>query len=271
MADLMRHGDAPPHALRLAPDAARPDPTLGVFTTVLVRGGAPVGLGAHLARLGADIAALGGAPLPLGVAGRAAAAAARVRGDAGRLRLDWRPQAPDEVSVACGPVPRPLPGAVPLAPVLLPGGLGAHKWRDRRLLDALADRLGAVPLIVDADGHVLEAAWASVLALEDDVLVAPREDGRLLPSTARARVCADAATLGLGVRTEPLTLGRLAASDAVLVASALRGPLPAVAPGTRAPAPSPALRELATAWRSGASEQPDADSGRARRRSRARP
>ena len=37
-------------------------------------------------------------------------------------------------------------GAEPamLAPAVLPGGLGAHKWRDRRLLDELAERIEAV-------------------------------------------------------------------------------------------------------------------------------
>ena len=30
------------------------------------------------------------------------------------------------------------PGAVALHPVTLPGGLGAHKWADRRLLASLA-------------------------------------------------------------------------------------------------------------------------------------
>ena len=78
--------------------------------------------------------------------------------------------------------PRALP--IVLTPYVLPGGLGEHKWRDRRLLDALSAD-GTTPLILDADGTVLEAAWASVLIRRDGVLYTPREDGRILPSTSR--------------------------------------------------------------------------------------
>ena len=71
------------------------------------------------------------------------------------------------------------------APALLPGGLGRHKWVDRRLLAGLEQRLGAVPLLVDLDGDVLEAAFANIWIAEHDVLVTPPLDGRFLPGTAR--------------------------------------------------------------------------------------
>ena len=53
-----------------------------------------------------------------------------------------------------------------IEPVTVPGGLGAHKWRDRRWIDALADAVApAHPLLVDLDGLVLEAgarrSWPS--------------------------------------------------------------------------------------------------------------
>ena len=43
---------------------------------------------------------------------------------------------------------------------MLPGGLGEHKWIDRDLLDAQSAD-GTTPLILDADGTILEAAWAA--------------------------------------------------------------------------------------------------------------
>jgi len=51
-----------------------------------------------------------------------------------------------------------VPPAVRLRAALLPGGLGAHKWADRRLLAALAAGFaaGEQVLLADADGTVLE-------------------------------------------------------------------------------------------------------------------
>ena len=39
--------------------------------------------------------------------------------------------------------------------------------------------------MLDADGTVLEAGWASVLVRRDGRLLTPRTDGRILPSTSR--------------------------------------------------------------------------------------
>ena len=80
--------------------------------------------------------------------------------------------------------PRPLTQRelpIVLTPYVLPGGLGEHKWVDRRLIDAL----DGTPLFLDADGTVLEAGWASVLVRRDGRLLTPRIDGRILPSTSR--------------------------------------------------------------------------------------
>jgi para-aminobenzoate synthetase / 4-amino-4-deoxychorismate lyase len=116
----------------------------------------------------------------------------------------------------------PAPEPVVLSPVVLPGGLGAHKWRDRRLLDELAERVDAVPLIVDLEGDVLEAAYANVFIVEGTHLVTPPLDGRQLPGTVRARVLALHPA-----REERLTLDRLAAADELLLASSIRGIHPA--------------------------------------------
>src|SRR5262245_25307420 len=134
--------------------ADRPDPALGVFETILVRSGVPVDLQAHLARLQRSVEALYGTELPedvgervLGVAASSPLQRIRVVATAGRVDVDA-----EELER------EPAPEPVVLAAAVLPGGLGAHKWRDRRLLDELADRVDAVPLIVDLDGDVLEAA-----------------------------------------------------------------------------------------------------------------
>ena len=111
-----------------------------------------------------------------------------------------------------------------LEPFALPGGLGAHKWRDRRLLDTLAAlRPGAVPLLVDTDGLVLEAAYANVWIAEGDALITPPADGRILPGTTRAALLAQHD----GAREEPIDLDRLASADALFLTSSISGRLPA--------------------------------------------
>ena len=133
---------------------------------------------------------------------RAAAAAGAVR-----LRI--------ADTVTFGPLkPRALP--IVLTPYLLPGGLGDRKWRDRDLLDALS-RDGTTPLLIDADGSVLEAAWAAVLIRRDGALYTPREDGRILPSTSRPQA----------IQTR-LTLDDLERAEEILLSSSLAGLVPAV-------------------------------------------
>jgi para-aminobenzoate synthetase / 4-amino-4-deoxychorismate lyase len=224
----------PPFAL--AGDAARPDPAQGVFSTMLVRGGEPVDVQAHLARLGDSVAELYGQGLPDDVEHRLRDAAA-AHGLA-RLRVLATPDAAVELEA------HPLSGAfddgaVRLAPVCLPGGLGRHKWRDRRLLTELERRLGAVPLLVDLDGEVLEAAHANVWIVEHDALVTPPLDGRLLPGTVRARLLADPRPW-TAAREEPIVLERLLAADEVLLTSSLRGVQPGAIVGGVARAPAAA-------------------------------
>jgi para-aminobenzoate synthetase/4-amino-4-deoxychorismate lyase len=137
-----------------------------------------------------------------------------------RLRIVATP-ASTEVQGEALPAELP-PDPVVLAPAVLPGGLGANKWRDRRLLDELAERLEAVPLILDLDGDVLEAAYANLFIVEGTHLVTPPLDGRQLPGTVRARVLALHPA-----REERLTLARIAAADELLLASSIRGIHPA--------------------------------------------
>ncbi|HLM10317.1 MAG TPA: aminodeoxychorismate synthase component I [Thermoleophilaceae bacterium] len=228
-----------PHALpppALLGGATRPDPELGVFSTMLVSAGEPVDLRAHLERLAESAAAVYGARLPHDVEERVRAAAASHAH--ARLRLLLEPSGAPRIEVTPLRAGCRRPPAT-LAPVLLPGGLGAHKWRDRRLLRELERRLGAMPLIVDQDGDVLEAATANVWIVEGDALVTPPLDGRLLPGTVRARLLALAAA-----REEHLELGRLAGADEIFLTSAISGMTPARLDGGP-PARSATIEHLA--------------------------
>ena len=70
---------------------------------------------------------------------------------------------------------------------------------------------------MDADGAVLEAAWAAVLIRRGGELYTPREDGRILPSTSRPPA----------TQTR-LTLADLERADEILLSSSLAGLVPAV-------------------------------------------
>jgi para-aminobenzoate synthetase/4-amino-4-deoxychorismate lyase len=107
-----------------------------------------------------------------------------------------------------------------LRPVVLPGGLGPHKWRDRALLESHeADDPGTLPLLLDADGHVLETSRTSVVAAAaDGTLHTSPADGRILPGVTVA---------GLHATPRVLTLDDLRAATALYVTSALRGAQPA--------------------------------------------
>jgi para-aminobenzoate synthetase/4-amino-4-deoxychorismate lyase len=134
----------------------------------------------------------------------------------------------DETTFALRPAAPASSEPVAVAPVLLPGGLGAHKWRDRALVEALAQRLGAIPLIVDADGAVLEGAHANLFLVEGDALVTPPADGRLLPGVTRARVIA-----ATGAVESAIDLDRLEAADVAFLSSSIA--LVRVIEGSRRP------------------------------------
>jgi para-aminobenzoate synthetase/4-amino-4-deoxychorismate lyase len=212
----------------------RPDPERGIFETVLVVGGVAVAADAHLARLARSAREQHGVPLPSTLPALLRHAALE---QGGPCRIRVLLDAAGDVTLEAAPLP--ASGAPQrLEPVTLAGGLGAHKWRDRRLVDALeADLAPAVPLLVDPDGLVLETTRASVFALLGGQLVTPPLDGRILPGVTRARVLAEAHALGLPTVERPLPLAELHAAAAVLTSGALRGlePVAAIA-ATRLPA-----------------------------------
>jgi para-aminobenzoate synthetase/4-amino-4-deoxychorismate lyase len=215
----------------LGAGADRPDPAQGFFSTMLARDGEVVDLDAHLARLRESVGELYGHRLPRGLREEVTAAAAA--GPLVRLRVLAVPS-PDGVEVSVETTAleaEPVPEPVSLAAALLPGGLGRHKWFDRRLLGELEQRLSAVPMLVDLDGHVLEAAFANVWIAEGDTLVTPPLDGRFLPGTVRAKVIAAARAGSLEVREESVTLDRVRAADELILSSAVRGVYPGVLAG----------------------------------------
>lgn len=208
----------------------RPEPGRGVFETVLVRDGVAVALDEHLARLSASTVELYGDAVPLRpliAAVRTAIAQAGLVSGAARLRIDVVPGLGGRLAsrAVCTPLPPAAPSPVPLRPVVVPGGLGPHKWADRRLWDALAEQEPErLVLAVDLDGLVLEAARSSVLArLHDGSWVTPPLDGRILPGIARAREIDRLRGEGARVEERPLALAELHDAAAVVVCNALRG------------------------------------------------
>ncbi len=245
-----------------------PDPVRGVFTTTRVLDGEPVALGAHLARLAASVRELYGAALP---ADAAALARERAAGVArGRLRLVATPRDGADPQVEATVAPLDPGAAAPLALRALPaaGWPGAHKWVDRRLLDALeAQAAPAAPLLLGADGSVRETARANVFALgADGVLRTPPADGAILPGVTRAQVLALVAEAGVAVREERLTLDDLHAARAVFTTNAIRGIEPVAALDGRPLGADRALtaqlaRALASAATAAASPAPRAVRG----------
>jgi para-aminobenzoate synthetase / 4-amino-4-deoxychorismate lyase len=212
---------------------APPDPTLGVFETLLARDGRVQALDAHLQRLAGSVAELYELTLPSDLRSRVQALAASDHGSR-RLRIDAIPAGELRVELTTSP----LPGNAGLRchPVVVPGGLGRHKWADRRLVDGLA-RDGGLPLLVDSNGELLEAARANVWLIEDGHLVTPPADGRILPGVTRAMLL----ELRRDAREDPITLARAKAADTMFLTSALRH---AVAAGIDGPGRTPP--ELAT-------------------------
>jgi para-aminobenzoate synthetase/4-amino-4-deoxychorismate lyase len=243
-------GLSTPCPRRLAPrPVPRPDPSKGVFETLLVLGGRPVDLEPHLCRLRASVLALYGFEPPAGLAEQLLAESLGL--ERARLRVDVDPRR--QIRVEVSPV-RARPPAT-LWPATVPGGLGAHKWSDRRLLESLIAAADGEPLLCDLDGLVLESARANVFVVESGTLATPPVDGRILPGVTRARVLELARDLGFEVREEPIDLGRLARAEEIFLTGAIGG----VMRGGLGSAPSsdgPVTARLAKAWRASAALSP---------------
>ncbi len=202
---------------------APPDRHAGVFETLLVRDGHIQALDRHLARLTRSVATLYDELVDSEqVAGVAERAASRLTGTH-RLRID---AVPDHLGIELRAQTAPVDPAALTAPVVLhavhvPGGLGAHKWRDRRALERAGETSG-VPLILDDEQEVLEAAWANVFIIEGTRLLTPAADGRILPGVTRELLLELGPRHGWTVEELPLPLTRVRDADAVLLTSSVR-------------------------------------------------
>jgi para-aminobenzoate synthetase / 4-amino-4-deoxychorismate lyase len=200
-----------------------------VFETTLVVDGAALFLDAHMERLEASVRELYGTPPPPDARELVAQAA---HGTAlGRLRLTVAPDARGGLAadVRMADVDERLvfPGwddAVELARVAVAGGIGAHKWADRRLLErAEAELAPALPLIADADGSLLEASRGSLFLVAGDTLLTPPADGGLLPGITRRQTIETASALGIEVREQPVRPDALAGAYEAFLTGAVRG------------------------------------------------
>jgi para-aminobenzoate synthetase/4-amino-4-deoxychorismate lyase len=249
---------------------------------MLVRDGRVHAMRRHVDRLAHSIGALYGMRPPAGLAPQLEATAAGLTGEH-RLRVDVIPSGqvdvtageqvdvipsgqvdvtPSEqvdvipsrqvdvisgaqVTISARPVPAGYRRAVTLEPLVVPGGLGPHKWRDRRGLERIAARhRGTIsghetaPLLLDTNGTVLEAAWGNVWLLEGDALVTPPADGRILPGVTRMLLLERAPSLALRAREEPVSLERARRAPVLFATSAIRLAVPVTLSGGGASGPA---------------------------------
>ncbi len=226
-----------------------PDRSQGVFETLLVRDGRIQALERHLQRMAASVDELYGLALPDRLPDTARRRASGLNG-AHRLRMDAIPaDAGLDVSLETT-VLSARPRAFTCVPVTIDGGHGPHKWRDREALAGGPD----VPLVVDEDGSVLEAAWANVWLLEGRRLSTPPADGRLLAGVTRARLLELAPTLGLEAAERPISLAQARLAPGLLLTSSLS--LVAVAALDATPPDDPIVETIRTALEAGDWDDP---------------
>lgn len=213
--------------MRSSPHA---DPARGVFETLLVLDGHAVEVDAHVERLAASVSALFDVPLPADARQSIEEGARGVR--QGKLRITVAPNLAGHVETAVSAAEVdsaqvfPSPDrALALRSFVAAGGLGAHKWADRQLLDRFATSAadGELPLLLDVDGAVLEASRANVFAARDGTLFTPPVDGRIVPGIARRRTIELAKASGQDVREGQLSLDDLFAADEVFLTNSVRG------------------------------------------------
>jgi para-aminobenzoate synthetase / 4-amino-4-deoxychorismate lyase len=201
-------------------DGPLPDPAHGVFETTLVSAGRPVALDAHLARIERSLRELYDVELPLDARSQIEAAADGI--ELGRLRLTVLPDGAAGVRTADVDPAMVFPvGAAEVAPIGVPGGIGGHKWADRRLLEAAEAELGALPLVFDANtGEALETARGNLFVVSGGAVATPPADGRLLPGVTRAQAIEVVRDLGLELHEQPVDLD---SADEIFFTGGVRG------------------------------------------------
>jgi para-aminobenzoate synthetase/4-amino-4-deoxychorismate lyase len=223
-----------------------------VFETLLVVEGEPIELHPHLQRLAGSIEALFDTSLPERLESQVVAAARALR--LGRMRITAIPGAGEPRTVLATEDVTPadfFPGwerGARLRSRLYPGGLGRHKWADRRPLEG--STAATVPLLVDQGEEVLEAGRANIFAVVDQALVTPADDGRILPGIARAGAIAAAREAGLEVTERRLGRDQLLGAEAVFLTGSVRGVEPVRwLDGVQLPASSELSRRVAAGLR----------------------
>jgi para-aminobenzoate synthetase / 4-amino-4-deoxychorismate lyase len=208
---------------------ARPDPSLGVFETLLVKDRAAQALAAHVERMRRSAERLYGLRVPLELPALIRERTRRLDDGEHRMRVDARPGAGElRLEFATTPL-APRPALWRLAPLPFAGGYGPDKLADRGPLTSSVAG-GPVALLVDGDGpdaDVLEAAWANVWLLDGRRLITPPCDGRILPGVTRARVIELAPALGLTVSEQPIRVAQLRSAAAAMLTSSLQLAAPA--------------------------------------------
>jgi para-aminobenzoate synthetase/4-amino-4-deoxychorismate lyase len=209
---------------------------------MLVRDGRVHARQRHLDRLAHSVSALYGRRLPPELDQRLTTKANGLPGEH-RLRVDVVPG--EDIAITAHPVAAGYRRSVMLEPFVVPGGMGPHKWRDRRLLGARPPHPS--PLLVDSDGTVLEAAWGNFWLLDGDTLVTPPADGRILPGVTRALLLELAPALGLRAREESISLHRARSAPVTFATSAIRLAVPATLSGAAACAGASAVHRIQAA------------------------
>ncbi|MEJ7630613.1 MAG: aminodeoxychorismate synthase component I [Nocardioidaceae bacterium] len=206
----------------------------GLFTTCLVDDGTVVDLDRHLARLSASVADCYGEALPPGLARQATTVGEALRGKH-RLHIGVRPgpEGLRSAEVTATPIAPGRGKPLRLVPVVVPGGMGDHKYGDRRRLTWLEPApgvwsAGCDALVMDTDGAVLETGRGNLFIVTDDAVHTPALDGRLLPGVTRGRVVDALEGAGVAVVQRRLTLDDVVAAGEVFVTSSLSGVRPVV-------------------------------------------
>lgn len=231
-------------------DHWQPDRSRGVFETLLVVDGEPVELDAHLQRLAHSLEEVYSQELPPQLEDKMREATTEI--PLGRLRCTL-------ASVEEGLQLDLLAGGVELEAVFpergvhlrshsIAGGLGSHKWVDRKGINRPAP--GEAGALITDEGEVLEAGWANVFAVRGGTLFTPPLDGRLLPGTTRAAVLQLAAQNNIETSEQPLHPEDLLTAEETFLTGSIRGIEPALSlDGEELPGCGQLSRRLAAALR----------------------
>ncbi|MBN1609316.1 MAG: aminotransferase class IV [Polyangiaceae bacterium] len=248
-----------------------------VFEAIATRGGRPVDLQAHLARL---VRSAEQVHIPMPVPWTRIAAevdmALSTSGNAesnirvmltrgqGALGLDPSSAHSPLRVIIVTPLQRP-------PREFYEQGIGVSTYRTQRTADA-TDAVGAKvgnylvavlgmhaaraqgseeALVLDGKGHVVEGATSNVFAVRGGVLVTPPVEAGILPGITRARLLEIARAQGIACEEKTLTVAEFLAADEVFISSSIREVVPVVRiDGTPVGGgqPGPIARRLLTAY-----------------------